>query len=315
MVERPRPRSGLVGTGLRLLVSLALLVGIALVADLSSILELLRTVDLRYVLPLLLVNTAAYLIFALRWSRFCRHLGLTLPFRGYLRGVYLFQVTSQVVPSPLLGEAGRFAAFPAGTSKRTILESIVLDRLSNQIALVGAVALLLPYYWTLDLDPRLRWLLPLPPLVTLLLLAFLPRFISRTAREGKRGLAFLGLLTGRGTGLRPLAYGLGLSAVLALEFHLAAAALPLSTPVPLSFLLLVPLLSLTLTLLPISFGDWGTRELVALAVLHATGLGTEDILAISLLVGVVNLACSLPGLLLAARGRRAISDPPPPPPR
>jgi glycosyltransferase involved in cell wall biosynthesis len=65
----------------------------------------------------------------------------------------------------------------------------------------------------------------------------------------------------------------------------------------------VPLLTLVLTMLPISFADWGTREFVALLVLASTGLAAEDLVAISLLVGATNLICALPGLYFAARGK------------
>ena len=74
-----------------------------------------------------------------------------------------------------------------------------------------------------------------------------------------------------------------------------------STPVGAGVVFLVPLLSLLVSLLPLSFADWGTGEAVALLVLQPTGLPLEDVLAVSVLVGVVNLLCSLPGLLLWPR--------------
>jgi len=289
---------------LRPVVSLVLLVSLAFVVDVRSTFATLREVSVPILLLLILVNTSAYVLFATRWAYFCRRLGLLLPRGGYLRGVYLFQITSQVVPSPLLGEAGRLAAFPSHVRRRDVVKSIALDRISNQFALVGCVTLLAPYYATLDLPIWLRWLLPLPGLVLvggLLVVRRLSRSRLRERFPLLRRLHFLRILAQERLGARPLVLGVGLCLVLGLEFYLAAIALPLSGPVPISFALLVPLLTLALTMLPISIGDWGTRELVSVIVLAATGLSAEDVVAASILVGITNLLASLPGLYFIAR--------------
>ena len=308
MVDSPPPSvvsRRRVGGVLRLFISLALLAILAFfVVDVPRTMALLRGIRLDLALLLLVVNTTAYALFAWRWGYFCRRLGLILPRGGYLRGIYLLQVTSQVVPSPLLGEAGRFAAFPPGTRKRDILKSIALDRLSNQIALVGCVALLVPYYWGLALPRGLHWLLLLPPLV-LVAGFFLARRLGASHLHERHPwlgrLRFLRLLAAERFGLVPLGMGVGLCLVLGLEFLLAARALPLSAPAPATLALLIPLLSLLLAVAPVSVGDWGTRELIAVLVLPVTGLAAEDIVAASLLVGVTNLVCSLPGLYFIAR--------------
>jgi uncharacterized membrane protein YbhN (UPF0104 family) len=276
------------------LVALGLLSLLFATVDLRDVIGRLRDVHPLVFALLLGVNTSAYVLFALRWGWFCRRLGLPHSFGGRLRGIYLFQVASQVT-SPILGEFGRFLVFPPGTKKADIVKSIALDRLSNQIALAVAVTLLLPYYYTQDLPGWLRVVLPVPALVVVVLV-----LVSR------RLTSFLRLLAAERFGLVPLSLGLALTAVLALEFQLAAVALPLSSPAPATLFLFVPALTLAVSLAPISFGDWGTRELAALIVLAPTGLAAEDLVAISLLVGVTNLAASLPGLVLLVRSQRSV---------
>lgn len=284
---------------LRLLVSAALLAALTLLIDVRTALATLSRITPAWIAPLLAANTLAYVLLAVRWRWFCQRLDLELPKGRALRGVYLFQVTSQVAPSPILGEAARFAVFGRGTPKLIILQSIALDRLSNQLSLALWITALLPYYWSLGYPRWLGWLLPVPALVILGLFAAARRLEGKTWAQR---LAFLRLLVRERWGLVPLLLGLALNAVLGLEFWFAAAALP--TPASAHLLLLVPLLSLGIALLPISFADWGTRELLALTILAPTGLLSEDIVAVSMLVGVTNLVCSLPGVWLLWGVRR-----------
>lgn len=286
---------------IRILVSLSILAALAVVIDVRETLALLESAS-PLVLPLLvLVNTGVYFLLALRWRHFGKRLGFPQPFPHYLRGIYLLYVSSHFMPS-LLGETARFTIFPRATAKATsILKSIALDRLANQTGLVLLVTVLVPWYWSRGYPVWFNALLPAPALGLLALAVTAWRLHRRRPfreRPWLGKITFLGHLVAGRLGLGHLAITIALSLGLGLEFYLAAAALPVSTAVaPLELILLVPLLSLAVALLPISFADWGTREAVALVVLAPTGLGTEDIVAVSLLVGAVNLVASLPGLL------------------
>ena len=292
-----------IGRWLRLLVSLGLLGALFLVVDVRHSLVLLGQSDPRLWPALLAVNTCAYLLFALRWGWFCRRIGLVFPFSRYLSGIYRFQLACQLLPSSLLGEAGRFGALPKGTPSSQVLKSIALDRLANQGSLFILVSLLLPYYWRLDLPAWCRPLLLLAPglLVAVVLLVALLRRTASQQGWLRRRLGFLRLLLRDRQAMLPLGQGLVLSLVVSLEFLLAVAALRGSFDGGVQLLLLIPALTLTLTLMPISFADWGTRELVALAVLRPTGIEDEQIVAAALLVGLTNLVSSLPGIPLMVR--------------
>jgi len=286
-------------TWLRIVVSLSILAVLAIVIDVRETLALLATASPPLLPLLVLVNTGVYFLLALRWRHFGRKLEFTQPFRHYLRGIYLFYVSCQFMPS-LLGEAARFAIFPRDTSKASILKSIALDRLASQTSLVVLVTALVPWYWSRDYPAWFKGLLPAPAL-GLVALAGAAWLLHRRRPFPERPwlgkIAFLEHLVADRLGLVHLAIGTALALALGLEFCLAVAALPVSAAVaPLDLILLVPLLSLAVALLPISFADWGTREAVALLVLTPTGLSPEDIVAVSLLVGTANLVCCLPGL-------------------
>ena len=262
-------RKGWWGWG-RLLAVPLLLALLATRTDLRGVLDRLTGVAPWRLALLLAVNTLVYVLFATRWRIYCRRLALPHAWTRCLRGVYVFQLTSQVVPSPLLGEAGRFLVFPRGTSKADILKSIALDRLANQIALAALVLTLLPWYRDQGLSGGLLLLLAVP--AGAVALAFLVgRRLFATNAEGRvvARLAFLRLLGEQRLTLGPFLLGVGLALLTGLEFQWAAAALPLSVEPPQTLFLFVPALSLALSLAPVSFGDWGTRELFALYLLEA----------------------------------------------
>ncbi|MFC3227185.1 lysylphosphatidylglycerol synthase domain-containing protein, partial [Marinibaculum pumilum] len=71
---------------------------------------------------------------------------------------------------------------------------------------------------------------------------------------------------------------------------------------PDAYLLVVPPLILA-SVLPISIGGWGVREVAALSLLTAVGANETQAVAISVLLGLVSLLVALPGLPLWILGR------------
>lgn len=291
---------------LRILISTSILVVLGLVVDVGAALDTIRRLAPAGVPLLLLANAAVYALLAARWRLLCRRLGVAVGFGGCLRGVYLLQVTSQVVPS-LLGEAARLTAFAPDVSRRAVVKSIVLDRLANQLALVLLVTALAPRYWGLRFGALADALLLLPAIVVVAAIVVLWR-LDRTrpleARPLLARLAFLKLLAPDRRLVAPLVCGIALNLMIGVEFWLAAAALPLEIGATgANLVLAVPLLLLALALAPFSFADWGTREAVSIAILGAAGLRAEDAVAVSVVIGLTNLVSSLPGLILWLRTR------------
>jgi len=65
----------------------------------------------------------------------------------------------------------------------------------------------------------------------------------------------------------------------------------------LSLLLFMPLVGLA-TFLPVSIAGWGLREVVLVSALGTVGITSEASLALSLLIGMVQLVAALPGLVV-----------------
>lgn len=277
-------------------VRLAVLAGCAWllvsVIDLGAAFERLRSIERGGLVLLFVLNTATYVLFAVRWSLFCGALGLPSRLGGRLRGVYLLQVASQVVP-PVLGEGARFLSFPSGTSKVAILKSIALDRLSNQVALSTLVLALVPFYARSGYPSWFLGVLALPALGLGAVALLGRRVLPASWRER---FDFLTLLTRPGLALRSLGLGWVLCTLTALEFWVAARAL--GVDVDGTIALFAPAQCLAVALAPFSFGEWGVREVVALVALEPTGIAAEEAVAISMTLGLVNVVASLPGLAL-----------------
>ena len=65
----------------------------------------------------------------------------------------------------------------------------------------------------------------------------------------------------------------------------------------LAFLVFTPIILFSMTL-PVSIGGWGVREVTALLVSFLIGLSASASISVSIIYGILNLICSLPGLFL-----------------
>ena len=71
----------------------------------------------------------------------------------------------------------------------------------------------------------------------------------------------------------------------------------------LAFFIFTPIILFSMTL-PISIGGWGIRETTALLVSFLLGLSASASISVSIMYGLLNLLCSLPGLFFFFTLRR-----------
>lgn len=277
---------------IRLFVSFAFLVVLGFTVDLRVALATFRDLELPWLAALLGVNASAYGLWAWRWQLLARSEGIPLRYSAALQGIFLLQGASQVVPVPFVADAARAATVPPNTPPAALVRSIVLDRVASLVSLALFVTALLPFYLRLPYPGELRWVL-LVPGAALLATVIAARWTSTS--EGR--LAFLRKVTRPRDAAAPVLLGIAISLVLGFEFFLAARALAIAPAPDAGLILLVPVLSLFVSLVPISLADWGSREAVALVTLTPYLDRAEDIVAVSLLIGFTNLLCAIPGAL------------------
>jgi uncharacterized membrane protein YbhN (UPF0104 family) len=242
--------------------------------------------------------------------------GLAILFRAYLVATFF----NLVLPGAILGDVYRFwdARRDTGEGAR-VLGVVVLERVLS-LAALGTIALsVAPFIPNIDDDRRLLVLLVLSGagFVAVALAMLLPRvnrfgvgvarslarFSERLAKAGEGALEAVGLLASRPTvvarafGWSLVNQGLPVAALVVL-------AVPLGALVPWYwFAVIVPFVTLV-SLLPISLGGTGVRELLYVSLFGAVGMRPEAALVLSLSVLAAALLWGLVGLAVFAVGRR-----------
>lgn len=297
----------MIATSLKILFSVLLIGFLINRVDTSALRERFSNLDSATILLAFLVMAPTVLLQTERFRRVAS-LGGKLDFRSALTITWIGQLFSQSLPSAMGGDPFRIWYLKRhGVSLRNGFLITLADRVIGFVALFIVLAVGLPWLFSLTDDPLVRLLIclmvaggfcawlgacyldlitPLLPaswrnnrLLSLVIDA--PGFLRRASISVNPGLsgilasiagqAFQVLATyilGRGVGLEP--------SFLALLFFM-------------------PIANLS-TLLPLSIGGWGIRELVLVSTLGATGMDAADALALSILTGLANLAISLPGL-------------------
>lgn len=290
----------------------------------ANALELLRSSWVRpAALPCALAAAcfgASYAIGALRFHWLLRSAGLASRYAALLRAYLIASFFNLVLPGLILGDVYRLAdARRDAGSGAAVAGLVALERLLGMSALGAmalAAALLLPQGLA---SPELRAAIAalaiaiaLAPLAIASprLTSLLERAIARVASPWPRAADALARATSAASraaqsrGALARAFALSLANQGLPVLAVAALALPLDHDVALGwFGVVVPFTTLA-SLLPVSIGGTGVRELLFVAMFGALGMRAEVALALSLATLATALAWGLVGLALFAIGRR-----------
>jgi len=279
---------------------------IALIAakvDLDAAMDRVRQLPLWAGFAALCLATAQVALNAWRWRVIAAAEGGLLAPVTALRSVFQGLFFNQALPSVVGGDALRVLhATQAGIGAGPAVRSVVLDRIAGMGALVFLAALSQPMFLARVDSVAARGVtlgvvtLGIAGVVAILALASLPmdwrRFrpiaatvtLSRTARHICTRPALLVSVMG----LSLAGHVLFLAGVICL-----AAGLGLRIDIA-GCLAVVPV-ALLLAMAPISIAGWGVRDGVMVTGLGLLGVDADGALALSVLMGLVVLASSLPG--------------------
>jgi uncharacterized membrane protein YbhN (UPF0104 family) len=248
-------------------------------------------------------------VFALRWWRISRALGVRAPFKDFVRVLWISQSVSECGPPLVVGELARFQLMRGSAETWQLVIGQAVDRFSGKIVLLLITLGLMPVYLGLYSEfPALQIVL-----FALILLSSASVAVVVFRRFWPMARSHTGMVLAICNPLRsPRHYGLSLliQLLLAANFALAAAGLGISGDA-LTVFMLGPLLLLGVSSLPGLVSDWGKREAAAVFLLAPAGLTPEQSLAVSLIFGALHLLTALPGalLLLLVRRRKTVSVP------
>lgn len=269
--------------------------------DIETVLKTIEDATLFYIFLALLSQLASTYLAAYRWRLIMKLLEFKESVSFYVQSYFKGSFFNQLLPSSIGGDAIRVIELGQhGYSKKEAFYGIFVDRV---IGLVGLVVLnLIANLVFYGLFPV--WLFQLINMVTMGAIAgfivlmnlkrlhFLQRFqISDLFyRLSKR-------LNSLYSSKRVLIAHLSISMVVHVFSILAVYALALSVHLKLDldvFLVAIPPIFL-LTIVPISLAGWGVRESAMVGILLLVGAAKSEVLAISILYGLVLIVSSLPG--------------------
>lgn len=291
----------------RISISLLAIGALFYLIDLNLVVDRLRQLRPIFVPAIILLILLQSVVIAARWSfvaNFCNAgLGIALSTRITFIGMFF----NQLLPGTLGGDSTRvLLSLPEGVTFKNAFMGVLADRVVALMALVGLVALSLPWLAFKIEDPRLvygmtglvacavagflfvLWLPVYLPKAwqTLLFVAFLVNlgrtiYIVVSSRDRIGGILLLAIFGN-------LMYG----AVVIL----CAQALDISLdPIAAVVLMLPTLLAMAI---PISVAGWGVREGVMIVAFGQVGIEPADALAMSVVWGIVYMLAGIPGGLL-----------------
>lgn len=223
-----------------------------------------------------------YLLVSLRWRTLARSLGVELSVRFALRAVFVGVFGGQLLPATVGSDVVRgWAAARHAGSVRAAAASVVADRL---VALFGACLLLaFAHAWLGQLAlPYAAVVAPASVIASGgLLLGFLLLCKAQLRPGPVAGAVLLALAIH--------AIGVAAAAVTAAAYGVDGSLRVWFSIIPVSLIAVA---------VPVSINGWGVREAVIVALAAAHGIPAADALVVSLTLGMLNVAASLPGAYL-----------------
>ncbi len=273
--------------------------------------EKLTSVDVFWLVIALLSYSLSSFISAARWCHIAKSLEVSLTYKSALKLYYLGNFFNQILPSGIGGDAVKAVAIARGKeTKSPAVHSVLLERAAGLGVLVGILTLCFPVIYTFF--PSLGYLVLMLAMGALVSVVAYFVFIANINLLLKRKVtAWIGRLLvdiQKAFGsLTKFAYQVTTSVLVQLlsVFCLYACARAVGADVAIIHMLAFAPLMFLLLVLPVSFGGWGLREGVAVMLFAGASVMSEaDALTMSLLMGVVVIAASLPGGLFLSEFRK-----------
>ena len=265
----------------------------------NNFIKLVQVIELKYIFVILLISIVQYIFSPYRWMYISHHTNLKISFFYSLKFYYISNFLNNILPGGVFGDLYRI--YYTSENKRKLLElgksfqSVLFERLSGQIALFFFFIISLTFYFLFyGKYIAFLYLLSLTIILIILFRLFFRKMLLNFLQRNVIGKSFHSIFSG------PIFWQHFFYSFLIISSYLSIyviTALSLKLEIDyFSFLVFTPLILFSMTI-PISIGGWGVRETTALLVSFLLGLSASASVTVSIVYGLLNFICSLPGLL------------------
>ena len=279
-------------------VSSILLISIIIAYYGKQISQLLLSINISYIFIVILISTIQYILSAYRWMYISKYTNLNIDFYDSIKFYYISSFLNNILPGGIIGDI--FRIYKTSENKNEFykigksFQSVVFERLSGQLMLFSFFIISLTIYFLRE-ERYLAFVYFLFPsiLVYYVVRYFIKKRIRQAIQKKEIESNFFKIFTGE-VFWRHFFISFFVILSYILIYMISAVSLGLEIDY-LAFMVFSPIILFSMTL-PISIGGWGVRELTALLVSLLIGLSASASISVSIIYGLINLICSLPGL-------------------
>ncbi len=265
----------------------------------NDFLRLIQVIELKYIVIVIVISILQYIFSAYRWMYISKFTNLEISFSYSLKFYYISNFLNNVLPGGILGDLYRI--YHTSEDKRKLIElgksfqSVLFERLSGQLVLFIVFLTSLTFYFLFyEKYVAFFYLLLMMSIIIIIGKLLLRKKFKSFFKRNIFGKNFSSIFSGS-IFWQHFFYSFFVISSYISIYVITALSLKLNIDY-FSFLVFTPLILFSMSI-PISVGGWGVREVTALLVSFLLGLSASASVTVSIVYGLLNFLCSLPGLI------------------
>ena len=258
--------------------------------DISTI---LLKVDLIFFPLIFIISLFQYSLSAWRWCYIASKTQSSITYYDAFRFYYIAGFLNNILPTGIAGDIYRTINIKVNNKNTNnflkSLQSVILERLSGQIALITTFVLSLQIFFIFNQ----KYQASIYVFFSIIVLLGLLKLVFSYKKKNKYIINLKYIFSGKRL-LKHLTVSLIIVMTYIITYIICAYSLNLKIDL-ISFFVFAPIVLISMTL-PVSIGGWGVRETTALVISFLLGLSVSSSVTVAIVYGICNLVCSLPGI-------------------
>lgn len=286
--------------GLKITITVAILTVIFVNVEYERFLAILQQSNVALLVCIPLLAAPMIILDSLRWRQVMQGLGYHMSLLHASRYMLVGWFFANLLPGFIGFDGFRIIQMiRLNVAKGVAVQSVIFDRLSAFVSLMVTILIVLPYTLNIIPDNTFRIVVMVVAgagLATCFVLVLLGVFSEQVTRTIKLSLIqkltcqaseFVVVFSQARIALSILTSGIGVHLTRACIVFVIALALSIDVSI-IECIAIIPI-ALLIAMIPISFGDWGVREVIFVVALGNIGFSLEEALATSICFGLFRL--------------------------